>query len=99
MATQLPLVEKVPAQAAGSNVSTAVQSKAKKLNFNDQRELEELPKKIERLEKHQSDLQQETAAPDFYQQEHSATTEKLQQLAAVTAELEECYERWVALSE
>ena len=99
VATQLPLVEKAPAQAAGNNVSAAVQSKAKKLNFNDQRELEALPKKIENLEKQQADLQQETAAPDFYQQEHSATTETLQQLAAVTAELEECYERWVALSE
>ena len=71
----------------------------KKLSYNDQRDLEALPERIESLEQQQAQLQQETAAADFYRQDHSRVNEKLAALAAVSAELEECYERWVVLSD
>ncbi|MCP3907700.1 MAG: ATP-binding cassette domain-containing protein [Oceanicoccus sp.] len=78
---------------------TATKKPAKKLGYKDQRELELLPEQIETLEQQQEKLTQETTAADFYQQEHSLVTERLEALATVTNELETCYERWVELSE
>ena len=77
---------------------TASQPK-QKLSYKDQRELEQLPDKIEQLEAEQEALQAEISQPDFYQQERSLTEKQLAQLAAVSNELEQCYERWMALSE
>jgi hypothetical protein len=39
------------------------------------------------------------AAADFYQQQHEVTSQRLDALVAVTTELENCYERWLELSE
>ena len=72
---------------------------AKKLSYKLQRELDSLPAEIERLEALQEELQAETSAADFYQQEHAQVTERLEALAEATKQLEHCYERWVELSE
>lgn len=81
------------------SASVSAPVKAKKLSYNDQRELDQLPDKIEALEAEQEQLQEQAAAADFYQREHAEVSEHLEKLAAVSAELERCIERWVELSE
>ncbi len=77
----------------------AAPGKTKKLNFKEQRELEELPGLIESLEQQQKALEEEATAADFYQQDRQLVSDKLEQLAAATTQLEHCYERWVELSD
>ncbi|MFJ1268206.1 ATP-binding cassette domain-containing protein [Legionella lytica] len=70
-----------------------------KLSFNEQRELSQLPKKIEQLEKKISELQLQMADPKFYQQEASVIAKINQSLADDEAVLMEYYARWEALEE
>lgn len=74
-------------------------SPARKLGYKEKRELETLPSMIETLEQQQAELQKETEQADFYQQDHQQVNDKLEQLAAVSSELEHHYERWLELSE
>jgi ATP-binding cassette subfamily F protein uup len=71
----------------------------KKLSYKDQRELDALPDLIEELEQQQSELEAAISAPDFYQQDHAATSGTLEQLAAVKEKLEAAYARWEELSD
>ena len=75
----------------------AVAAKQKKLSYKLQRELEMLPQQIETLENAIEAAQLETTAPDFYQRSHAETTAKLESIAALTLQLEACFERWQAL--
>ncbi|WP_133135765.1 ATP-binding cassette domain-containing protein [Legionella rowbothamii] len=70
-----------------------------KLSFNEQRELSQLPQKIEQLEKKISELQLQMADPKFYQQDASAIAKINQSLAEDEAVLMEHYARWEALEE
>lgn len=70
-----------------------------KLTFNEQRELTQLPQKIERLEKKIADLQLQMAEPQFYQQDAQAIAKINQGLAEDEALLQEFYARWEALEE
>lgn len=80
-----PVAAKPPKQATG------------KLSYQQQRELEQLPARIEALEQRQQGLQALTADPAFYKQDAAAVTERLKELRAVEVELEAAYERWGAL--
>lgn len=90
---RLVVENKVSAPAAKKSVNQT------KLNFNEQRELSQLPKKIEELEKKIHDLQLKMAEPEFYQQETQKIAEINQQLATNEANLSEFYARWEALEE
>ena len=68
-----------------------------KLGYNERRELERLPARIEELEQRQRDLHALTADPAFYKQEPAAITQRMEELRALEAELEAAYERWEAL--
>jgi len=81
----------------GNKPGPAGKSKVKKLSFNDQRELDVLPAKIESLESEQSKLQSMVSGAGFYQQEQAKITATLAQLDKVGKELESCYQRWSAL--
>jgi ATP-binding cassette subfamily F protein uup len=70
-----------------------------KLSYNEQRELDALPAKIEALESEQSKLQATVSSAGFYQQEEARITETLARLEAVSQELESCYLRWETLEE
>ncbi|HRY18145.1 MAG TPA: ATP-binding cassette domain-containing protein [Candidatus Competibacteraceae bacterium] len=70
-----------------------------KLSYNERRELEQLPARIEALEQHQQALQILTADPAFYKQEPETVAQRLGELRALEAELEVAYERWAALEE
>ena len=70
---------------------------AKKLSYKLQRELEELPAKLEKQEKIISDLQEVMAASDFFQSEQSLVNEKVQALADAEQALEVLFARWEEL--
>ncbi|WP_027859131.1 ATP-binding cassette domain-containing protein [Marinobacterium jannaschii] len=71
--------------------------KPKKLSYKLQRELDELPGKLEAAEAALEQLQQETAAADFYQQDHALVTERLSALQDQEAVVEALMDRWVEL--
>jgi len=68
-----------------------------KLSYNQRRELDQLPARIEALEQRQQELQALTADPVFYKQEPEAVAWRLEELRALEAELEAAYERWAEL--
>jgi len=78
-----------------SSVANAEQKK--KLSYKDQRELDALPKTIEKLENEQSELMTKLGDPDFYQQQGDAVSKANDRLAAIEAELSVCYQRWETL--
>ncbi len=69
----------------------------KKLSFNLQRELDEMPAKIESLEKQQSELHEKMADPEFYQSSSGAAANAKSELKSVESELKNIYLRWEEL--
>jgi len=66
----------------------------RKLSYNEKRELEELPKRIEALEAEQRELNLKMEAPSFYQQEGAIITQAVERLGQIHKELSRAYERW-----
>lgn len=73
------------------------ETKKVKLSYKEQRELEELPAKMEALEADIEALQTEVNSADFFSKEIAYTQEKLQALTEKEAELEQAFERWEML--
>ncbi|MEG9490527.1 ABC transporter ATP-binding protein [Mannheimia indoligenes] len=73
------------------------EAKKVKLSYKDQRELEELPAKMEALEAEIDTLQSEVNSADFFAKEQTYTQAKLQQLADKELALEHAFERWEML--
>jgi len=71
----------------------------KKLSYKLQRELDSLPAEMEEAESLLEQLQEETAAADFYQKDHAHVTDRLQALQDQEAKVESLMERWVELEE
>jgi ATP-binding cassette subfamily F protein uup len=97
-----------PASSAALTVAPAPKAKPrgesrprntpKKLGYRDQRDLEELPGRLERLEAEQADLQQRLADPSLYRDGGSAQVTTVQaRLVALDAELATGYARWEEL--
>lgn len=82
---------KTPAQAE--------KAKPRKLSYKEQRELEELPARIEMLEAEQTELHAMTSNAEFYQQDKDIIAGTLARLEEVQKELEHCFERWEILEE
>lgn len=76
-------------------VSTAAASK--KLSYKEQRELAELPKKIESLEAEQQLLTTRMSAAEFYKGSADEVAQTLARLQQVEAEISAAYARWEAL--
>ncbi len=76
---------------------TKLKAPAKKLSYNDQRELELLPEKIEKLESEQHKLVAVTSAADFYQQEKHTVNQAMSRLTEIENELAKVYKRWEEL--
>jgi ATP-binding cassette subfamily F protein uup len=66
----------------------------RKLSYNEKRELEELPKKIETLEAEQHQLNVKMEDPAFYQQEGEVITNAVNRLQELHEELSRLYHRW-----
>lgn len=67
---------------------------AAKLSYNLQRELEQLPKKMEELETRLETYQTQVADANFFNQPHDVTQPVLDSLAQAEQELEVAFERW-----
>jgi ATP-binding cassette subfamily F protein uup len=72
-------------------------SKARRLSYNEQRELAQLPEKIQHLEAEQAQLHTLISDPAVFQRNKDQATAALHRLQALTAELEAAYARWDAL--
>ncbi|CPR20754.1 ABC transporter ATP-binding protein [Brenneria goodwinii] len=68
-----------------------------KLSYNQQRELDQLPLKIEQLEQQIDALQTQMNDPDFFSRSHEETQQVLTSLAEAEQMLESCFERWEML--
>jgi ATP-binding cassette subfamily F protein uup len=65
-----------------------------KLSYKDQRELDGLPGKIEKLEQRQLQLEQQVSEPGFYESDAEKIRQVMQELAQVQAQLESAFSRW-----
>jgi ABC transport system ATP-binding/permease protein len=72
-------------------------AKKQRLSYNDQRELGQLPEKIQRLEAEQAQLTALIADPAAFQRNSDQGNEALQRLHALGLELEVTYARWETL--
>jgi len=90
--------EPVEVTSGGSTATPSTPAlKKKKLSYKDQRELDELPQKIERLETEQNELTAAMSDPEFFKQEPDTINTATDRLAAIDAELQHCYVRWEKL--
>ena len=71
----------------------------KKLSYNEQRELNQLPQQIESLESKVDSLLEKISASDFYSQDHDATGPVLQELSESQQTLDLALERWTELED
>lgn len=83
-----------PAQTTQTESKAESKPAVRKLSYNEKRELEELPQRIQRLEEEQHQLTVQMEAPEFYQQEGSIITQAVERLEQIQKELSQAYERW-----
>ena len=83
----------------GSRTPDPGSRQRKKLTFNEVRELDALPARIEALESEQSRLQSEAASADFYRESPEHIRTVLARIDAIAPELEIAIARWVELEE
>ncbi len=88
-----------PAAATPPPAAPLVASKAKKkLSYKEQRELDELPARIEALEEEQRELNTTLADPDLYKKQDAHSIAGLQaRIASIDDELLVLLERWETL--
>ena len=84
---------KLPKGSSGSKQKKPL-SRKPELSYKDQRELGNLPAKIEKLEQQQSQLEEQMSVPGFYRSEHGEVRRVTLQLAEVQAKLEAAFDRW-----
>jgi ABC transport system ATP-binding/permease protein len=82
---------------ATATSAAAAAAKPRRLSFNEQRELKELPEKIQRLEAEQAQLTAMISDPAAFQRSKDETSAALKRLQALAAELESAYVRWETL--
>jgi len=91
----------VAAAAARPGLTRAAAAPAaaakRKLSFKDQRELEQLPKRIEQLESAIAAHGEAMTAPDYFKQDSAAITQANEAVARMQAELDAAYARWTEL--
>ena len=74
-------------------------SDKKKLGFNEQRELDALPAKIEAMEDQQQVIEQRIGQSDFYQQDKESISQTMASMKQLQEDLQKSYERWEHLAE
>ena len=85
------------AAAVAVPVKASSSEKRRRLSYKEQRELDELPAKIEALEAEQVELHARMGSGDFYRQSSDKIAAAVERLEAVKCELELHYERWQIL--
>jgi ATP-binding cassette subfamily F protein uup len=69
----------------------------RKLSYKEQRELAELPTRLESLEQKKAELTEAVSDPGFYSRPHAEVNATLQQLAELDAQIEAAFARWAEL--
>ncbi len=78
-------------------IKQASSQRSGKLSYKDQRELKELPKRIEAFEVEQTHLHQLMTNPDFYKKEKDEIIKIQDRLKMLEKDLENAYKRWEEL--
>lgn len=78
---------------------TATTTAARKLSYKEQRELDQLPALIEKLESEKAELETAMSDPNFYRKEKETTQATLSRIEILTRELETAYDRWAKLEQ
>jgi ATP-binding cassette subfamily F protein uup len=73
--------------------------KPKKLSYNEQRELDQLPQQIDELETKVGALLEKISSSEFYSQDHGKTAPVLQEFTESQQALDLALERWTELEE
>jgi ABC transport system ATP-binding/permease protein len=94
-AAEAPAVPAAPAVQAVP--PSAARAKPRRLSYKEQRELADIPGKIQDLETEQLQLQGEIADPVLFKTDPARAAAALQRLQGLSAELEAAYARWDAL--
>ncbi|HEX7230174.1 MAG TPA: ATP-binding cassette domain-containing protein [Candidatus Binatia bacterium] len=84
-------------KAVPAGTKTSIAEKRRRLSYKEQRELDELPARIEALEAEQAQLHAKMADGDFYRQSSEQIAAAIERLDALKRELEMHYERWQSL--
>lgn len=92
-----PVAAKPAVSAPVVAAAAAAAAPKRKLSYKDARELEQLPAKIEQLEKDVEGLTAAMNDPAFYQRSAPDMAAHTQKLGAVQAELDTAYKRWEEL--
>jgi ATP-binding cassette subfamily F protein uup len=82
------------AEAAKSSPKPADAAKPKKLSYKDQRELDELPLRIERFESELAEVQGALGDPDLYREAPERVAELSARMQVLEQSLAAAYERW-----
>jgi ATP-binding cassette subfamily F protein uup len=88
-----------PERKADAAPPSAGRDAKRKLSYNEQRELERLPREIEALEAEQTALRTEMESPDFYKAAPDRIAFVMERIAAAARELETLLGRWMELEE
>ncbi len=84
-------------QTSNSKAPPLTLEKKRKLNYKEQRDLKNLPDKIEALETEQEKTHQKVNHPDFYRGDKDETAKVLARLEEIDLELEKAYQQWEEL--
>ena len=88
---------KTNSQDLKANSSIGIESKKVKISYKEDRELQNLPKSIEKLEKKKNSLEILISAPDFYNNENLMIQKTLKDLSDLQDKLDVNYKRWEEL--
>ena len=94
---QRPVVATVDSASVKKPVKSAPPTPTKKLSYKDQRELNQLPQKIELLEREIAQWQLRMCEPDFFKQSPDEIAQAQAALAELEESLEHAYVRWSEL--
>jgi ABC transport system ATP-binding/permease protein len=96
---QRSLEAAAPAEDAAAKPMPArgQKERARKLSYKEERELDGLPQRIEKLEAEQSQLHQKMAEPAFYRQAAAEITKVNNRVEELQKELQSAYSRWESL--
>lgn len=86
-------------QVAKSAIAKTKPTKSKKLSYKDQRELQQLPQLIERLEAESEELTAAMSDPAFFQQPAEKIAPATERVKTLNEELARAYERWEELEQ
>jgi ATP-binding cassette subfamily F protein uup len=86
-----------PPSGGARGVAAAPEARVRKLGFKEQRELQELPARIEALETEQAALAAKMADADYFRQDARVLRADQERVQAIEAGLLELLERWEIL--